>query len=114
MVDKKNDQVKFDIIPKTNEEYFSVTYGCIKFIDSYRFLSISSDGLVKDLNEVVFKILKREFPDNWNFSNKKLAYPYEYFNSINGYEKHVDNLKKEDFFSKLKNVYCSDKEIERT
>ena len=32
---------KFDIIPKTNEEYKSVTYGCIRFIDSYQFLSSS-------------------------------------------------------------------------
>ena len=36
LVDKKNDKVKSDIIPKTNEEYISVTYGCIRFIDSYR------------------------------------------------------------------------------
>ena len=44
----------------------------------------------------------------------KLAYPYEYFNSIDDYQKPVDNLKKEDFFRKLKNEYPSDKEIERT
>ena len=36
LVDKKNDKAKSDIIPKTNEEYISVTYGCIRFIDSYR------------------------------------------------------------------------------
>ena len=36
LLNKKNDKVKFDIIPKTNEEYISVTYGCIRFIDSYR------------------------------------------------------------------------------
>ena len=35
LVDKKIDKVKFDIIPKTNEEYISVTKGCIRFIDSY-------------------------------------------------------------------------------
>ena len=33
-VDEKNDKVHFDIIPKTNEEYVSVTYGCTRFIDS--------------------------------------------------------------------------------
>ena len=38
LVIKKNDKVEFEIIPKTNEEYISVTYGCIRFIDSYRFL----------------------------------------------------------------------------
>ena len=47
LVDKKNDKVNFDIIPKTNEEYISVTYGCIRFIDSYRFLSSGLDSLVK-------------------------------------------------------------------
>ena len=107
LVDKKNDKVKFDIKPRTNEEYISVTYGCIRFIDSYRFLSMSLDGLVKNLNEDEFKVLKKgysyrflsmsldglfknlneddfkflkkEFPDKWQYLNKKLAYPYEYF-----------------------------------
>ena len=41
LVDLKNDKVKLDIMPKTNEEYISVTYGCIKSIDSYRFQSNS-------------------------------------------------------------------------
>ena len=35
LVDKKNDKVEFEIIPKTNEEFISVTYGCIRFIDRY-------------------------------------------------------------------------------
>ena len=38
---KKN----FDIIHKTNEEYILVTYGCIRLIDSYRFLSSNLDKL---------------------------------------------------------------------
>ena len=63
---------------------------------------------------MIFKILKKEFPDKWQYLNKKLAYPYEYFNSIDDYKKPVDNLKKEDFFSKLKNDYPDNDEIERT
>ena len=43
LVDKENDKVKFDKIPKTNEEYISVTYGFIRFLDSCRLLSISLD-----------------------------------------------------------------------
>ena len=43
LVNEENDKVKFDIIPKTNQEYISVTYGCIRFIDSDRFLSSSLD-----------------------------------------------------------------------
>ena len=38
LVDLKKDEVKFKIIPKTNEEYILVKNGCIRFIDSYRFL----------------------------------------------------------------------------
>ena len=58
LVDKKNDKVKFDIIPKTNEEYISVTYGCFRFIDSYRFQSSSLDSLVKTLVDNNHKTLK--------------------------------------------------------
>ena len=172
LIDKKKDKVDFDIIPKRNEEYISVTYGCIRFIDSYRFLSSGLDKLfsnlvdnsnkkLKDLKEEIadnndeildivnnieekdrtirdlkkdfpeeikcleeallnymgendLKILKAGFPDKWKYLTKKLAYPYEYFNSIEDYQKPVDNLKKEDFFSKFKNKCPDDDEIERT
>ena len=46
--------------------------------------------------------------------NKKLAHPYEDFNSIDGYKKPVYNLKKEDFFNKLKIKCPNDEEIQRT
>ena len=98
---KKKDKVKFKIIPKTNEEYIAVKYGCIRFIDSYRLLSESLNKLVKNFEEDDFKNLKKEFPDRWQYLFKKLAYPYQYFNSINDYQKPFDNLKKKDFFSKL-------------
>ena len=114
LVDLKRNKVKFKIIPKTNEEYIAVKYGCIRFIDSYRFLSESLDKLVKNLNEEDFKILKKEFPDKWRYLNNKLAYPFEFFNSFDDYKKPVDNLNKEDFFSILKNDYPEDDEIERT
>ena len=147
-----------------------MTYGCIRFIDSYRFLSSGLDSLVKTLvdnsnktlknlkeeivdndeilniiNEIIeddktvedlkkdypeeirnlkeallnymgendLKILKRGFPDKWKFLSKKLVYPYENFNSIKDYQKPVNNLKKELFFSKLKNGYPNDEEIQR-
>ena len=162
--------MKFDNIPKTNEECIIVTYGCIRFIDSYRFLSSILDSLVKSLvdnnhetlknmkKEIVdndeilnivneigeedetiedlkkdypnefekleevllnyigendLKLLKTEFSDKWKYLTKKIAYPYEYFNSIDDYQESVDNLKNEVFFSKLRNDYASDKEIER-
>ena len=66
LVDRKNDKVKFDIIPETNDEYISVTYDCFRFIDTCRFLSMSLDGLVKFLNQDVFRILKKNFLTNGN------------------------------------------------
>ena len=171
LVDKKNSKVKFDIIPKTNEEYISVTYGCTRFIDSSRFQSSSlcalvktvvdnshkklkdfkeenadNDEILKIVDEIVeedktikdlkkdypdkvrnldealldflgesnLKILQTGFPDKWKHLNKKLAYPYEYFKSIDDYQKTVENLEKEHFFSKLKNNCPGDEETERT
>ena len=186
LVDKKKDKVDFHIIPKTNEEFISVIYGCIRFIDSYRFLSSGLDSLVKTLvdnshktlenlkKEIVdndeildivnkieenypeeienleeddrtiknlkkyypeeiqkksknleealinymgendLKILKTGFPNKWKYLTKKLAYTYEIFISIDDYQKPVDNLKKEQFFSNLKNKCPDDDEIERT
>ena len=171
LVNRKKDKVDYDIIPKTNEEYISVTYGCIRFIDSYRSLSSGLDSSVKTLvdndhkklknlkkeivgndeildivNKIVeedksikdlkkdypneinkleeallnymgendLKTLKTGFPDKWKYLTKKLAYPYEHFNSIDDYQKPVDNLEKKDFFSKCKNECPDDEEIERT
>ena len=113
LVDMKNDKVKFDRIPWTNEEYISVTHGCFRFFDSFRFLSMSWDGLVRNLDEDDFEILKKGFPNKWRYLNKILAYPYEFFNSINDSKKPVNNSKRGDFFSKLKNKSPDDEEIQR-
>ena len=64
LVDRRNDRTKFDIIPTTNEENLSVTYGCIRFIDRYQFLSSSLDLLVKtifDHNQKTLRFLIKKF-----------------------------------------------------
>ena len=71
-------------------------------------------ALLNYMGENDLKILKTEFPDKWKYLTKKLAYPYECSNSIQDHQKTVEKLKKEDFFSKLKNDYPSDEERERT
>ena len=67
------------------------------------------------MEENDLKILKTELPDNkWKYLTKQLAHPYDYFNSLDHYRKPVDNLKKENFFSKLKDKCADDEEMERT
>ena len=66
------------------------------------------------MGENDLKVSKTEFPDKWKYLTKKLAYPFEYFNCLDDYQKAVDNLKHENFFSKLKNKCPGDEKIERT
>ena len=72
------------------------------------------EALLNYMGEKDLKILKTGFPDKWKYLTKKLAYPYAYFNRIDDYQKTVNILEKEDFFSKLKNKCPNGKEIERT
>ena len=98
LVDRKNDKVNFDIIPKTNEEYIPVTYGCIRFIDSYRFLSSGLDSLVKTLvdnSHKTLKNLKEEIVDNAEILN--------IVNKIVEEDKTIKDLKKE-YPDKIKNL----------
>ena len=57
---------------------------------------------------------KKKISDKWKCLDKKLASLHEYFNSSHDYQNSVDKLKKEYFFSKLKNKCPSDEERERT
>ena len=72
------------------------------------------EALLNYIGENDLKTLKTGLPDKWNYLTKKLAYPYEFFKSIEDYQRPVKILKKEDIFSKLKNGYPDDEEIERT
>ena len=38
------------LIPKSMENYVSIQVGCLRFLDSYRFLSSGSDKIVKSLD----------------------------------------------------------------
>ena len=71
LVHRKKDKVRFDIIREANREYISVTYGCIRFFDGYRFSSYSLDELVETLDKDEFDLFKKKtFPMNVNFSKK--------------------------------------------
>ena len=65
------------------------------------------------MGENDLKILKTECPDKWKYLAKKLAFPYEQFNSLDDFQKPDDNLKKEYFFSESKNECHRNKKKKR-
>ena len=62
------------IVPKSLENYVLVQVGCLRFLDSYRFLRSSMDKLVKSINNY-FICDSNNFKDE--LCKKKLADPYE-------------------------------------
>ena len=72
------------------------------------------DALRIYIGEKYLEILKTEFPEKGNYLTKKLAYPREYFITLDHYQKPVHKLKKEDLFSKLKDKCLDDEVMERT
>ena len=95
-----------------NEEIFDITNEIAeedRTIEKFKkFYPNKFDELEETLlnyrGEIDLKNLKTELLDNmWKHLISKLNYPYEVFKSNNGYQKPLDNLKKEDFFSKSKN-----------
>ena len=91
------------------ENYVSVQVGCLRFLDSQRFLSTNLDKLVKSINS--FPIMDEIDLDDESFK-KKLAYPYEVF-ALSKFQDSL-NLTTEDFWSLLKQTTPPDEEIKRT
>ena len=99
-----------DIIAKSSENYISVKIGCLKFLDSYRFLDASLDKLSLTLTSFP-SVEKNGMEDNLFI--RKLAYPYEKGKTIESFYKPL-KLGREDYFSTLKQSYPVFEEIIRT
>ena len=104
-----NLKLPINIIPKSIENYVSVQVGCLRFLDSYRFLSSSLQKLITSLND--FPYMQNEGLTDDLFK-KKLAYPYEKFKVNNLHE--PLNLTKEDYWSTLTQSYPCEDGIKRT
>ena len=59
-------------------------------------------------------IFNKDFPDKLKSLNKKKAYPFEYFNNFDDYQKPLNDLKKKNYFNELKYKLPNIDEIERT
>ena len=97
LVDRKKDNLEFKINPKTDEKYISVRYGCIKFIDTYRFLSSSLDKLVQTLVDNSHKTLKN--------LKKEVIGDDKILNIINELKNLIDKTKRNQSISTLNKKY---------
>ena len=77
-----NDEI-LDIVNEITEDDKTIKNFKKDYPDKVRNLE---EALVKYMGENDLKILKTEFPDKWNCLTKKLAYSYEYFNSIDDHQ----------------------------
>ena len=95
----------------------SVNYGCIKFLDSMRFKTDNLEKVTDSLKDDDYIHLKSFFPNHWMLLKNKLAYPYEFYETLEDYERPIDELLEsgnEAYFSRTKNKIPDQKEIDRT
>ena len=117
LINSKVERKNLSVIPRTNEKYMSVNYSCIKFLDSMRFQTDSLEKLTESLKDDDYIHLKKHFPNHWMLLKNKLAYPYEFYKTLEDYERPIDVLLKagnEAYFSKTANKIPDQKEIDRT
>lgn len=111
---KKIPKYTMKMLAKTSENYISFQFGCLRFIDSYRFLGTSLDNLAKSLKDDELQILRQYYPNEEDFKlmRYKGAIPYSF------YKTHEDfnnmQLLKEQFYDQLKNEYVKDEIYDTT
>ena len=119
-----------DCIPNNDEKYISFTKNTvvgsyinkggkdkdikhkIRFIDSYKFMSESLEGLVNNLPDDAFNNLERFYKgEKLSLVKRKGFYPYEYMNSLERFKE--DKIpSKEAFYSRLTGEGISDEDYE--
>ena len=100
---KKLGKTALKVLAKTSEQYISFQFGCLRFLDSYRFLQGSLDAVTKSMIDEDFKITRNAYTNDEDFKllRKKGAIPYSFYTSHKSYEE--TQLLPEMFFNDLQN-----------
>ncbi|XP_052124667.1 uncharacterized protein LOC127749656, partial [Frankliniella occidentalis] len=107
-----SDLSEITLIPRTKERYISFSWGKLRFLDSYNFLSSSLDSLVRDLTfETDFEILKEVFPEEekQKLLLRKGVYPYSHMQSVEVFEE-KSLPSKDKFWNDLSEEHISDED----
>ena len=104
--------LKINVIPDVLEKYMSFSINNkFNFINSFQFLRLSLDSLVKNLNKDDFKCLSQEFDNNLlDLVKQKEFYHYVYMSDFEKFKKELTS--KENFYSSLTGKRNSDKEYD--
>ena len=107
-INKKGEEQKMNInvIPNNMEKYMAFMLGNhLTFIDSFQFMSSSLDKLVSNLPVEAFKYTSKEFKGKkLDLMKRKGAYPYDYMDSFEKFNK-TELPAKDEFFSLLTNEH---------
>ena len=107
------------IITKSKDEYISFTFGCFRFLDTYRFFSASLDSVTKSMDDKDFIYTKKFLPksnvndiETLHILKQKGIYPYDWVTSCNQFnEKQIPS--KDAFYSMLYDASISDDDYNR-
>ena len=83
----------------------------IRFLDSFKFMASSLEGLVGNLGLEKLIQTKKEFGKKAELLSRKGIYPYDYMNGIKKFSEEK-LLPKEEFFSKLNDCGISDEDFD--
>ena len=83
----------------------------IRFLDSFKFMASSLEGLVGNLGLEKLIETRKEFGEKVELLSRKGIYPYDYMNGIKKFSE--EKLPpKEEFFSKLNDCNISDEDLD--
>ena len=84
----------------------------LRFIDSFKFMTSSLDGLVKNLSLDKLKVTKKGFDeDKIELLSRKGVYPYDWMDNLTKFNE-TELPPKEAFYSKLNDANISDADFE--
>ena len=102
--------INVNVIAHSNEKFINLTFGHLKFIDSFQFMSSSLENLAEGLqiendNQEIryqnFKNMRKYFPRKYDLLCQKGHYPYEWIDNNDKFNyKGLPPI--ENFYSSLK------------
>ena len=108
--------LKFKILSRTTEDYISIDYGCLRFLDSNKFFQAKLEEVAESLKNkedfvYTIKYMKNN-QEKIDLITQKGVYPYDYMDSFERYSE-TQLPPQNKFYSRLKQSDISEEDYER-